>query len=410
MRARDACATAVSSIFRNALRSSLATVGIVISVVAVVCTAAVGDGARARLADDLAGLGSNLVFVSSGSSRSHRARAEAQTAAEKPIALADVEAMAAELGYLSRAVAPLVQLSGQAVLGSNNCQTQLMGTWPAYQEARHWQLAGGRFITAADNAQAAKVCVIGATVAEKLFADTDPLGATFRMRGMPCTVVGVFVKKGHSGFGQNQDDMVLMPLNSLTRRVVPMDRSLGLYAMAAAAEPQWSATLEAEMRALMRQRHRLATDTADDFSLFNLAEVQQSAASQMRTVSVLLNCVAGIALVVGAIGIANVMLVSVTERTREIGLRLAIGARRRDILWQFLLEAVVLSASGGVLGLAVGSGLAKGAAQAAGWQVSLAAGPALIALAAAAAAGVGAGLYPAYRASRLDPIAALRAD
>jgi putative ABC transport system permease protein len=407
-RTRDIVGIALTAVRRNALRSALAALGIVISVAAVVATVGVGEGARVRVGDDMARLGTNLVFVHAGSARSGGRRGGAGSA--RTLTPADGQAVRAELGYLLQGFSAVRTSAAQVVFGGRNWATQLIGVEPDYLSARGWALQSGRNFVAADGAGVRKVCILGATVAKELFGDADPIGQTVRVRHVPCQIVGVLVRRGAGGFGQNQDDAVLLPYATLTRRVLAADPSAGLSYIAAGRSAGLTGTLEAEMRALLRQRHRLAARAPDDFSLYNLSDMQQAAGRQVRTVSLLLRGVAGIALVVGAIGIANVMLVAVTERTREIGLRMALGARGRDILLQFLLEAVALSLLGGLVGLALGYGATAAFARLVGWPQVLDATTPLVALAAAGAAGVVAGLYPAWRASRLDPIAALRAD
>jgi putative ABC transport system permease protein len=395
-------------VLRNRLRSALAMVGIVIAVVAVVGTVAVGQGAQARVAQDLASLGQSLMFVSAVSGQQGGTRMGAGTGTA--VTLADVDAIARELPHVIEHVAPMVRSAGQVVAGHANWATTLVGTTPGFFAARGWMLAAGSPFDDEDVAQARKRCVLGANVHKQLFGSEDGVGRVVRVRGMMCQITGVLEPKGATGFGPDQDDMLFMPITTLTRRLLPLKHSRGVTAMIKAASPKLGPTAEEEVAKLLRQRHRIGPGQVDDFSIFNLSELQKSAERQARTLSLLLSGVALISLMVGAIGIANVMLVAVTERTGEIGLRMALGARAKDILLQFLLEALTLSLLGALLGLAIGSAGAWALSTWTPWPAALSGHAALWAVVAAVVAGVSAGLYPARRASLLDPITALRYD
>ena len=399
---------ALTMVLRNRLRSALAMVGIVIAVVAVVGTVAVGQGAQARVAQDLSRLGQNLMFVSAVSGQMGGTRTGAGTGTA--VTLADVDAIGRELPHLIQHVAPMVRAPGQVVAGHANWATTLVGTTPGFFAARGWAIAAGQAFDDDDVAQARKRCVLGANVRKQLFGAADGLLEVVRVRGMMCQVVGVLEPKGAAGFGPDQDDMLFLPITTLNRRLLPLRQNRGVTAMVKALSPELGPTAEEEVAKLLRQRHRIGPGQPDDFSLFNLSELQKSAERQARTLSLLLSGVAGISLMVGAIGIANVMLMAVTERTREIGLRMALGARAKDIQLQFLLEALSLSLLGALLGLAIGSAGAWALSTWTPWPAALSPQAALWAVAAAVAAGVGAGLYPARRAASLDPITALRYD
>lgn len=403
-----AATLAITMVLRNTLRSALAMVGIIIAVVAVVGTVAVGEGARAKVAQDLASMGQNLMFVSATSGQQGGTRTGAGTGTA--VTLEDVLAIARELPHLVERAAPIVRAQGQVVAGHHNWATTLVGTTPDFFLARGWSFAHGMPFTAQDVAQARKVCVLGANVSKQLFGASDGINAVVRVRGMMCQVAGVLAAKGAAGFGPDQDDMLFMPLTTMSRRILPIKQNRGVTAMVQAKTVALGPVAELEVAKLLRQRHRLALNVQDDFSIFNLSELQQSAARQTRTLSLLLSGVAAISLMVGAIGIANVMLVAVTERTREIGLRMALGARKKDIMVQFLLEALALSLMGALVGLVIGSTGAWLLSSLSAWPVSINGRASATAVAAAVLAGVLAGLYPAYRASRLDPITALRFD
>lgn len=405
MSGREALAAAWTAIGRNLLRSLLAALGIVIAVAAVVATVTAGDGARSQVERSMAELGTNLVYVFPGSSKSRGAARGAGSG--HPLNLADGQAIARELMPWVAHAAPVVRSGVQAVAGGENWATTVLGTTAAYLEVRPGKVAEGRFLVPSDEVAASKVCVLGYSVAEKLFGAAPAVGARMRLGAMPCLVVGVMALKGQSGFGQDQDDAVFVPFATATKRLTgpPGGRLTWLLSARSAA---LAGPMEAQVGRLLRQRHRLAKGAPNDFSLFNMRQMQDTANAQMRTLTAVLGAVAIISLVVGAIGVANVMLVSVTERTREVGLRLAVGARRRDVRRQFLVEAVLLSAMGGALGVALGAALSFGIARYGGWPWLLQPGVAALAVLGAGGVGVLAGFYPAWRASRLDPIEALR--
>ena len=406
MRRGAALATAWRAVVKNILRSLLATLGILIAVAAVVATVTLGAGAQERVAQDMAALGTNLLFVRAGSNKAGGASGGAGTG--RPLTLEDGRAIAHDLGHLLEAWAPLVHRAAQVVFNNANWSCDVVGTNVDYLRVRRWQVADGIFFTPEEDVAAAKVCVLGTTVAERLFGDRGAVGATIRVQQMPCRVAGVLARKGQTGWGQDQDDVVLMPLGTLRRRLFSMPTNKGLIFQLAATSAEAALPLQEGIGEVLRQRHHLDEGQDDDFTVFNFSEIQQSASQQMRTGTLLLGAVALISLIVGAIGITNVMLVSVTERTREIGIRMAVGARRGDILAQFLVESALLAAVGGSLGVCLGLGGSLLGTRAMGWGFlvpwPVVMGTPLV----AAATGILAGFYPALRASRLDPIEALR--
>ena len=406
MNVLPALRTALRALRRNKLRSALAMLGIVIAVAAVVSTVSLGQGARAKVAQQMASLGSNLLMVVPGSMMSHGAATGA--GASQTLTLDDARAVEKELGHVVAAVAPVNRLGAQIIYGDQNWFTQVIGSTAAYLVVRQWTLAAGEPFGREEEAAGAKVCLIGQTVKEKLFGDGDAIGEQIRVKHVPCKVAGVLAAKGQGSSGQDQDDVVVMPWSTLMRRIQGQQADAVGMLMVEAQSSQLVADAQREVTALLRQRHKLSDSAEPDFQIRNLTEIQNSANEQTATISLLLGSVALISLLVGAIGIANVMLVSVTERTREIGIRMAVGARGRDVLFQFLTEAVVLAAVGGLAGLALGAGVSWVMAVKAGWPTLLSPGVMLGAVALAGLAGVVAGFYPALRASRLDPIDALR--
>jgi putative ABC transport system permease protein len=392
----------------NKLRSALTMLGIVIGVGAVIVMIAVGAGAQARVEEQIRALGSNLLLVMPGATTAGGVRMG--FGSNSTLSEEDVVSINRDIPEVL--AAPALRGSAQVIWGNANWSTQILGVTPEYLDVRQWPLASGRSFEPTEMAGAGKVCLIGSTVAKQLFGTSNPVDQMIRIKRVPFTVVGVLETKGQSLMGSDQDDVILMPIRTARSRVLgsasaAKQRSVGTI-WVKVAEGVDAAGVEGQVRALLRQRHRLQAGADDDFSLRNLAEVMAAQEASSRVLALLLAAVASVSLLVGGIGIMNIMLVSVTERTREIGLRMAVGARTRDILGQFLVEAVTLSLIGGLIGVALGMGTAMAIASFAGWRVLLSPQAVGLAVAFAFVIGVFFGFYPARKAARLNPVEALR--
>ena len=392
----------------NKLRSALTMLGIIIGVAAVIAMVGVGAGAQARVAEQIQSLGSNLIIVLSGSVTSSGIRLG--TGSQLTISEDDATAIAREVP-LVQAAAPSVRGTAQVVYGNLNWATSIQGVTPDYFEARDWPVTDGRAITPEDVDGAAKIALVGQTTALNLFGESEPLGQIIRIKKVPFTVVGVLSRKGQNSWGQDQDDVIMIPISTAKKKVLGVSqanpRSVGSISIKVRADEDMIEA-EEQIRALLRQRHRLQPFQDDDFWLRNLSEVLQTQEESSRVMTYLLAAIASVSLLVGGIGIMNIMLVSVTERTREIGLRMAVGARRRHILLQFLIEAVTLSLIGGIIGIALGLGGSRAISYFAEWRTLVNPESIVIAFGFAAGIGIFFGFYPARKASRLDPIEALR--
>lgn len=392
------------------LRAALTALGIVIGVAAVITVLAIGEGARLRVIEKIQSLGGNLLLVTPGSARSGAVQLGAGS--RKTLTTDDVVAIRREIAGLL-AVAPSVFKKLQVVRGNRNWSTTVQGITPDYLKAREWGISSGRPLSAVDQANSSKVALLGATLADRLFNGEDPVGEIVRIGDTPFSVIGVLAPKGQSSGGSDQDDKAMIPLSTATVRVLGTGRSeLGglRYIMVKVDQAERLADVESELRRLLRQRHRLTPGYPDDFNVRNLAEVQAQREEASGVLTFWLGAVASVSLAVGAISVMNIMLVAVAERTREIGLRRAVGALRRDIMWQFLTEALLLALLGGVVGVVLGVALSLAIAEWGGLPISIGAGGLLLSLGAAAAAGVGAGVLPALKAAGLTPIDALRAE
>ncbi|HTY76440.1 MAG TPA: ABC transporter permease [Candidatus Bathyarchaeia archaeon] len=408
MNALASARIAVRALRVNKLRSILTMLGIIIGVAAVIAMVSIGSGAQARIAEQIQSLGSNLLIVLSGSSNTGGVRQG--LGSQLTITEEDAWAIQREIASVQVA-APAMRGNAQVVWGNLNWSTNVQGTTPEFFEAREWPVVSGQPFGQDAVDGATKVALLGQTVVRNLFADQDPIGQIIRIKKVPFTVIGILDKKGQSTWGQDQDDLIVVPLSTAKRKVLGVSqanaRSVGSISIRVRDEADIKEA-EAQTRDLLRQRHRLQGYQDDDFQIRNLAEFAEAQEASSRVMTILLAAVASVSLFVGGIGIMNIMLVSVTERTREIGLRMAVGARGRDILAQFLVEAVTLSMIGGVIGVVVGIVVSSTIPYFAGWRTLISAESIVIAFAFAAAVGIFFGFYPARKAAQLNPIEALR--
>jgi putative ABC transport system permease protein len=393
---------AFRSIRRNVLRSSLTILGIVIGVAAVITMVTLGDGATAQVTADISSLGSNMLHIRPG--QGFRGPGGTRSTADM-FEVDDAEAVSQEIFGLE-AVAPTASRSQQAIYGNKNWSTSIMGTTNAYFQVRDWELKGGRNFTESELRAGRTVCILGSTVHKELFGDQDPLGATIRLQKLSCQVIGVLESKGQTGFGRDQDDIVMIPLRTLQRRIAGNNDVDAIYL--SAQEGMSTTAVKEDIERLMRERRRIAPGEDEDFHVRDMQEIVSTLTTTTRVLTALLGAVAAVSLLVGGIGIMNIMLVSVTERTREIGTRLAIGALEREVLMQFLVEAVVLSSFGGLFGIILGLLAAGAGAHVLGMPFVLNPGIVVIAVVFSVAVGVIFGYFPARKAARLDPIEALR--
>lgn len=394
----------------NRLRSALTMLGIVIGVAAVIATAAIGSGAKLRIQQQIASIGSNVIIIIPGSLTSSGMRMG--TGYAVTLTESDARELALQCPDIARAV-PVVRGGAQIVYENSNWATILFGTAPGFLDVRGISVAEGAPFTQQDVDSANKVALLGRTVATNLFGDIDPIGRSIRIKNVPFTVAGVLERKGQSPTGQDQDDIILLPISTAKRKVIGIKfgnaDAVDSIMMQARSGERIGAAQE-EVKALLRQRHHLAPSEEDDFSIRNMQEIFAAQAESSRIMSIMLAAVASVSLVVGGIGIMNIMLVSVRERTREIGLRQAVGAKTRDILTQFLIEAVTLSIAGGCAGVVLGIGASFLISALANWSTVVSLGAVLLAVFFSALVGISFGYYPARKAAFLDPIEALRSE
>ena len=398
---------AIRALLRNKLRSLLTTLGIIVGVGAVIAMVAIGEGAKARVEETFHQMGTNLLVVVPGSSQSGGVRGG--FGSQPTLTWDDLDAIRTQVPSV-RSAAPQLMTGQQVASEGQNWSTQIIGTTPEFFEIRRWTVVHGERFGQPEVDGGAKRVVLGQTVVDKLFGEgADPVGLAVRIKNVPFTIAGVLVRKGQSPFGQDYDDTAIIPASTFAAKIQGgLSKFLSGQILVSAASSDSTARAQQQISDLLRQRHRLAPGAEDDFNIRNLADIASAQQDSTRTLTILLASIAAVSLVVGGIGIMNIMLVSVTERMREIGVRMAVGARRRHILAQFLVEALTLSVIGGILGVALGVVAAQRMSVSFGWPTLVRLDIIAISVGFSAAVGIVFGLYPARKASRLDPIEALR--
>lgn len=395
---------AFKALYNNKMRGFLTMLGIIIGVASVITMLAIGQGSKQSIKAQISEMGSNMIMIHPGNME--RGGVRQSSDAMQTLKVADYEALRDDAQYLD-AVSPQVSSSGQFINGANNYPSQIYGVTPDYLDIRRLKVRDGSIFSEQDIKSAAKVCVLGQTVVDNLFPNGEnPVGRVVRFNKIPFSVIGVLEEKGSNSMGQDQDDVVLAPYTTVMKRILAIDYIQGLFASAVSEELSEEAT--AEVTAILRSNHRLKDDAEDDFTIRSQQELSEMMNSTSDMMTVLLACIAGISLLVGGIGIMNIMYVSVTERTREIGLRMSIGARGRDILAQFLIEAVIISVTGGVIGVILGVVASELVNIIAHWPVSIQFYSVILSFLVCTVTGVFFGWYPAKKAASLDPIEAIR--
>jgi putative ABC transport system permease protein len=397
---------AFRALARNKTRAALTMLGIIIGVSAVIVMVSIGQGAQATVQAQIESMGTNLLFVSSGAQNVGGVRGGAGDAgASSPLTVEDLEAIKREVPSIAL-VSPVVNSRSQLVAGNQNWSTSIQGVSEQFPEIRKWAVGGGAFFTDSDVRSAARVIVIGQTIADNLFPGQDPLGQTVRVSNMPFRVVGVMARKGQDAQGRDQDDTAFAPYTSVQKKLLGSTRVQVAYVSAVTQDATYTA--QSQIADLLRQRHRLAQGAPDDFTVRNMSDVAEAANETNSVMTMLLGSIAGVSLMVGGIGIMNIMLVSVTERTREIGIRMAIGARSSAVRTQFLIESIVLSLTGGFAGICLGILASVGVPLLLGWPTLVSTASIIGSAVFSAAVGIFFGYYPARKAAALDPIEALR--
>ena len=396
---------AFRALIRNKMRAALTMLGIIIGVAAVIAMVSIGQGASASVQAQIESIGTNLLFVSAGAQNVGGVRSGTGDTGTNTLTVDDLQAIKREVPSVSM-VTPNVNARSQLVAGNMNWNTAVTGVSEEYPEIRKWPVANGSFFTDADVRTAARVIVIGQTLADNLYPGTDPIGQDIRVLNLPFRIVGVMARKGQDPQGRDQDDVAFAPYTTVQKKILGRDRVQIAFVSAISQDATYTA--QSQITELLRQRHKLAASEPNDFTVRNMTDVAEAANETSKTMTILLACIAGVSLLVGGIGIMNIMLVSVTERTREIGIRMAIGARSSAVRSQFLIESIVLSLTGGMLGIVLGVAFSLAIPAFLGWPtlVSMMAiiGSALF----SAAVGIFFGYYPARKAASLDPIEALR--
>lgn len=395
------------ALVRNKLRAFLTMLGIIIGVASVITMVAIGEGSKQSIRDQLSGMGSNMINIRPSSNVTVGGGARLGASSLQTLKVEDVDVIKEKVNFIT-AVSPGLQASGQVINGALNWPTTIQGVSPDYLPViREWKIKDGLNFTEEDVRTMAKVCVIGQTIVDNIFTNgQNPIGQTIRFGKIPLKVIGVLAEKGENTFGQDQDDIIIAPYTTVQKRILAVSYVQTIYA--SAVNEQSSDTATQEITAVLRKQHKLKTSDEDDFSIRTQAELISTISSTSELLTVLLAAIAGISLVVGGIGIMNIMYVSVTERTKEIGLRMSIGARGIDILLQFLVEAILISITGGIIGVALGIGAAELVNVFMQWPILISESSIILSFMVCAVTGVFFGYYPAQKAARLDPIEALR--
>ena len=396
---------AFRALVRNKMRAALTMLGIIIGVSAVIAMVSIGQGASASVQAQIDSIGTNLLFVSAGSQNVGGVRSGTGDTGNNVLTVEDLDAIKREVPSVSM-VTPSVNTRVQLIAGNMNWNTSLQGVSEQYPDIRKWPIQSGAFFTDSDIRTAARVIVIGQTLADTLYAGGDPVGQTIRVSNLPFRVVGVMAAKGQDPQGRDQDDIAFAPYTTVQKKVLGRDRVQIAYVSAISQDATYTA--QSQISELLRQRHKLTASEPDDFTVRNMTDVAEAANETSRTMTILLACIAGVSLLVGGIGIMNIMLVSVTERTREIGIRMAIGARSSAVRSQFLIESIVLSLTGGTVGIILGVGMSLAIPAMLGWPTLVSMMAVVGSVIFSAAVGIFFGYYPARKAAALDPIEALR--
>ena len=397
---------AIRALVRNKLRAILTMLGIIIGVASVIAMLAIGEGTKKNIQDQMSSMGTNLIMIMPNMQQ--RGGVSLGASSSMVLKMSDVEALRNEANQLYLAeVSPQVSANGQVIYGNQNTQTTVYGVSEEYLAIRKLTIESGRIFNASEVRGMSKVCILGQTVVENLFGEgSDPVGMTIRIKNLPFEIIGVLEDKGESGMGQDQDDLILAPYTTVQRRLAAIDYINGIYA-SAVTEEKSAAAIE-EVTEILRRTHKLKESEEDDFRVMSQSELLETVSSITDIMTYLLGAIAGISLLVGGIGIMNIMFVSVTERTREIGLRMSIGGRGQDILRQFLVESIIMSILGGALGVIFGYLIAKGAGSLMNSPTVVTTQSVVLAFAVCFAIGVFFGWYPARKAANLNPIDALR--
>jgi len=396
---------AFRALVRNKMRAALTMLGIIIGVAAVIAMVSIGQGASASVQAQIESIGTNLLFVSAGAQNVGGVRSGTGDTGTNTLTVDDLDAIKREVPSVSM-VTPNVNARSQLVAGNMNWNTSVTGVSEQYPEIRKWPVASGSFFTDADVRTAARVIVIGQTLSDNLFPGTDPIGQDIRVLNLPFRIVGVMARKGQDPQGRDQDDVAFAPYTTVQKKILGRDRVQIAFVSAISQDATYTA--QSQITDLLRQRHKLAANDPDDFTVRNMTDVAEAANETSKTMTILLACIAGVSLLVGGIGIMNIMLVSVTERTREIGIRMAIGARSSAVRSQFLIESIVLSLTGGMVGIILGIAFSLAIPAFLGWPTLVSMMAVIGSVIFSAAVGIFFGYYPARKAASLDPIEALR--